>query len=57
MQYELPDFDTLLGLAQNDPERLEQLRTDLTNQVIEQDIPVQLTSFCRDLEDLGDVHT
>ncbi len=31
----LPNFDALLGMALNDPERLEQLRVDLTNQVID----------------------
>lgn len=35
MQYNLPDFDTLLGMAKNDPDGLEQLRKNLTNQIID----------------------
>ena len=35
MRYELPDFDTLLGMARNNPDELEQLRRNLTGQVID----------------------
>lgn len=32
---ELPDFDTLMNLAKEDPEALEQLRNQLSQQLIE----------------------
>lgn len=35
MRYELPDFDVLLGMAKNNPDELEQLRKNLTGQVID----------------------
>lgn len=34
MVTELPNFETLRHLAENDPEQLEQIRTDLTEQLI-----------------------
>lgn len=34
MKQEMPDFDVLLGLAQNDPEQLEQIRQQLTVETI-----------------------
>ena len=35
MKIELPQFDVLLDMARNDPQRLEQLRRDLTRKVID----------------------
>lgn len=35
MQYDLPDFDTLLFMAKNDPKGLEALRKTLLKQLIE----------------------
>lgn len=35
MKQEMPDFDVLLRLAQNDPEQLEQIRQQLTIEMID----------------------